>query len=175
LLPNSGSIAEADRAGAVVAVGEWQPSAARPDFFQIAVQLRNEGSATWSSHSAPPIFLSYQVVDRRGRVLFAEGARIGLPMPVLPGRRLTFSVTVDRGFCTHMSAATALRFTLVQEGVAWWQASERWSPAVVRLPVAEPLFQRWWRHRAERGRRAAAFAQLGDEQASAPRTAPPPG
>jgi hypothetical protein len=140
LLPEREVITEADRAGAVVALGRLQPwkNAPRPEMYQVPVCIRNCGRAVWSSRNEIPVHLAYQIMNERGEVIVPDGARTALPLPLLPGQELTFTVTVDLSCCLALPMAAALRLTLVQEGVAWWQANDSWTPAVIPVP-SHPL------------------------------------
>jgi hypothetical protein len=140
LLPQREVISEVDRAGAVVALGRLQPwkDAPRPEMYQVPVCVRNCGRAVWSSRNEIPVHLAYQIVNECGEVIVPDSARTALPLPLLPGQELTFTVTVDLSCCLALPMATALRLTLVQEGVAWWQANDSWTPAVIPVP-SHPL------------------------------------
>lgn len=153
LLPDRKAIAEADRMGAVLAVGPLQPWAggSHPDMYQIPLYLRNSGRAVWSSRNEMPIYLAYQVIDESGEVLVPDGVRTALPLPLLPGKEMTFMVTADLSPCVALPQAAALRFTLVQEGVAWWQCTDTWAPAIV--PVPGPSLSQTARHWAARWKR----------------------
>ncbi len=130
-LPYS-AIAKADRAGTLEVVGPPRPLG--EGVFEFTVRLTNAGAAVWASGADVPLQLAYQIFDARGDILLPEGARTPLPLELLPGRTLTFNVSIDLALCRHMPLATALHLTLVQDGVAWWEANERWTPARVALP-----------------------------------------
>ncbi|MBY0527777.1 MAG: TIGR03032 family protein [Gemmataceae bacterium] len=127
-------IATADRAGGITALSPLRPSE-RPGVFDVHVRVANDGAATWASSNQPPIHISYQVLSTRGDAIFPEGLRTRLPMPLLPGQTLTFSLAIDLTMCGHLAGPAAVRITLVQESVAWWGASDCWTPAVLPLPA----------------------------------------
>jgi len=125
---------DTNRAGALAVIG--LPRLVEGSIYEVTVRLTNRGRLPWISATETPIQLSYQLLDLRGDVVFPEGARIPLPLPLLPGRSLTFNIPIDLGICRHLPMAASLRLTLVQETIAWWLPTERWKPAVVPLPMA---------------------------------------
>jgi hypothetical protein len=133
LLADDFAVGEADRAGSVAALGPWRETD-RTDVFEIPLRIANRGRIAWSSENRRPLLLSYQILDRKGTVLDPEGARIRLPVPVLPGKNLTLTVGVDLHICRHLARPAAVSFTVVQETVDWWRPSDHWVPAVVPLP-----------------------------------------
>ena len=136
LSPRRGAIPPPDRAGSIEALGPPRRARADSDARVLPVRVTNRGGCAWSSGDEPPVFASYQVLHRAGGALLREGCRTYLPLPVQPGRSLTFDLRLDPTVDDFGDEA-ALRITLIQEGVAWWEATERWTPAVVD-PVAEP-------------------------------------
>ncbi len=134
LMPQRQIITDENRAGCVRVFGSFRMKTRAPEVHEVTVQVSNASRATWASENDYPIHVSYQVVNAAGGVLLADGARTRLPLPVTPGRSLTFPIYMDLTICHHLPAAAAVRITLLQENVAWWEASERWSPALVPLP-----------------------------------------
>lgn len=132
LQPDQHVIPTAGRAGQLDIVGSWRP--AHADTFEITLRVTHRGTAPWSSQNRRPIHVALQVLDQAANVVVPEGPRLRLPVPVLPGRRLTFPVAVDAALYRRIADAVALRFTLVQETVEWWGPTDLWRPAVIRLP-----------------------------------------
>ena len=87
-----------------------------------------------------------------------------LPLPVTPGRSLTFPIYLDLTICNHLPAAAAVRITLLQENVAWWEASTpRWSPAG---GAAAAAFESRRRSRQRRGGAVGGGAASGERRES---------
>jgi hypothetical protein len=127
-------IAERDRAGAIVALGPLRPTPVNPTVFEVDLRVTNEGGALWWSGDEMPVHIACQFLDDEGKVVFGEGPRTKLPLPVLPGKTLTFPIQIDLAFCRRLPV-TVLRITLVQETVAWWRRTDAWLPAIVGLPA----------------------------------------
>jgi hypothetical protein len=133
LSPRQGPIPEPDRAGSIEALGAPRPSADRPGLWSLPVRLTNRGGRAWSSGDEPPLSVAYQVIGRPGGPMLLEGARTRLPIPIQPGRSLTFDLHLE--LPAHNSGVEASIFiTILQESVAWWAATERWSPLVLDWP-----------------------------------------
>jgi hypothetical protein len=136
LLAQDEEIHPDDRAGGIAALSAFEPSPGGPDLFTVLIRVTNQGRALWSCDNRIPLSVSYQVIDSRGNPLFSELTRFPLPIPLTPGRSVTFPVTLDLALCKSQVAAAAIQITLVQERVAWWQKTALWSPALVELPEA---------------------------------------
>jgi hypothetical protein len=137
LLPPHAPIPARDRAGSVTVTGPLRPSATRAGAIEIPVRLTNAGQAVWSSTGELPLHVGYRLIAADGRILGWEGPRSPLPVPIQPGRSLSFALALDLPTDNHLPAV-AVRITLVQEMVAWWEQSEDWTPALLRLPSAGP-------------------------------------
>jgi hypothetical protein len=137
LPPRGELIAEAERAGAVEALTPLQPSAVHPDIYELRLRVVNNGRAALSSHTRLPLAVSFQILDAVGRVLNYGSARHPLPIPVLPGKSLSFALGLDLTGHRWHPTASALKLTLVQDQVGWWEATGRWTPMIAPLPRSE--------------------------------------
>jgi hypothetical protein len=153
-LPQREAIPAADRVGSITALGTPRVVHHQPELFELHIRVTNRSGRTWSSGNEIPIYVAFQVLNAEGNVLFPEGSRNGLPVPLTPGKTLTFPIYLDLTICYHLPAAAALRVTMVQESVEWWQPSDVWSPAFVPLrlpplpgtePRPEKRRSRWWK------------------------------
>lgn len=135
LLPERDAIAPAERLGAITVSGPLERVAGRQDCYTLPVHVTNRSGTRWATENDVPINISYQVINGSGGTLLPSGVRTRLPLPVAAGQSLTFRMNIDLTICHHLPAAAALRITLVQENVAWWEASEGWSPATLPLPT----------------------------------------
>jgi uncharacterized protein (TIGR03032 family) len=136
LLAASSPIPERDRAGSVVVVGATRPSATQAGVVEVSIRLTNEGQAVWSSGGELPLHVVHRLQTVDGQVLVPEGPRTRLPVPLHPGKSLTFTLAVDLTLCRYLPAA-AVWISLVQESIAWWEPTSAWKPALLRLPAAE--------------------------------------
>jgi acetolactate synthase-1/2/3 large subunit len=124
-----------DRRGAVEIV-EPPRRAESGGGWMMRVRVSNQGNQAWSSITAPPVHLAYQVLDHKGTIILADGQRTSLPVPVYPGKRLTFAVNVHIPSFGLLPSTSQLRFTLVQETIAWWDETGAWKPVTIPLPHA---------------------------------------
>jgi len=96
---------------------------ARPGETAVAsIVLTNHGSAEWRTQSATTgkIRLGIQLLDRDGRVMQRDFARVDLPHDVAPGG----SASVQAAFSVPTQPGEfLLKFDLVAEGVAWFEPS----------------------------------------------------
>jgi hypothetical protein len=162
LLSQQEPVAEADRAGSLVALGPLCPLQAGPGVFEVLLRVTNRGRAVWSSDNLLPLFVAFQVLGPEGEAVFPEGPRTRLPIPVMPGKSLTFPLSVDLNICRYLTAGAAVKITLIQERVAWWEQTQLWTPAIVDLPPSVPTdeeeprnaWRQWdiWRQWQEPGR-----------------------
>ena len=81
------------------------------------VLLENAGSATWRSHGAEGVQLSYHWLDGLGNPIVWDGARVGLPRPVGPGDSIELEVRV---LAPRPPGAYRLAFDLVEEHRFWF-------------------------------------------------------
>lgn len=128
LTPHNKVIPEADRAGSVAAHVPFCPSAGDPDVCEMHLTVTNHGGKD-PVHVWPDKALRYPL-------MIDLTARSPLPLPVLPGRSLTIHMAIDLSLCRYLLAPAAVRITLLQEGVARWQETDVWKPAVIDLPPA---------------------------------------
>jgi uncharacterized protein (DUF3820 family) len=81
------------------------------------VILTNTSNFPWSSSGANPINLGYHWYDAAGKALVWDGVRTKLPSDLGPDQTQTLQVSVQ---LPGAPGAYALRWDLVQEGVAWF-------------------------------------------------------
>lgn len=85
---------------------------------KIVLQLKNIGKKEWRSESQPPCFLSYHLLDKKGKMVRFDNARTPLPKPIRPGELLEISVKVKAPL---ESGSYFVEFDLVREGLAWFK------------------------------------------------------
>jgi hypothetical protein len=73
------------------------------------------------------VSLGIQLLDAQGRLLVRDYCRVPLPHDVPPGATITLAFSCP---APQTAGAYGLKFDLVAEGVAWFEASG--SPAVTR-------------------------------------------
>jgi hypothetical protein len=120
--------------GTITALGPLEPVAGRPGQFRVLLRLTNLGSAVWSSHDDGPVWLGHEILSAEQAVLCPAPPVQDLPMPVLPGRTLTFSALLDLSAAAWVGLASHVRLTLVSADGSWWRAHGSWQPCV--LPLA---------------------------------------
>jgi SAM-dependent methyltransferase len=84
----------------------------------LRITIDNDSDATLSSAGRAPVMLSYRWLDEFGKTTVSEGARTPLGKPLLPGEKLTRWMRV----LAAPPKGIIVRVTLVQEGVAWFDA-----------------------------------------------------
>jgi len=87
--------------------------------FAATVELENNSTITLSSAPPLPVAFSYHWLSARGRMVEREGLRTNLPAPLPPGRKATYTVRIDP---PPKGGRYLLRFTMVQDSVAWLDA-----------------------------------------------------
>jgi hypothetical protein len=158
LVPRNEIVPEADRSGSLAPLIPFTPSQSDPDIFEFHLVVTNRGNTVWSSFkNDSPVCISYDILDDHGNVVWQESgapsaplwpskvlryplmldmtARSPLPLPILPGKSLTVHMAIDLFMCQYLLKPAAVRFTLIQEGVASWNKTELWQPAVIELPM----------------------------------------
>lgn len=98
------------------------------------VELENIGRETWNARGKHPVRLSYRWTDGMGRVIENNGLRTELTRDVAPGEcvRLHAAVRAPR-----QVGDMHLVWTLVQEGVAWFDERDDGSRACLNVAVIE--------------------------------------
>jgi len=133
LHPTRDVIGPEDRVGDLEVLQAPCKTSLDPWHWEVLVRLTNRGRKAWSTCNLPPVHLAYQAVDRAGRLLLMDGERTQLPVPVYPGTHLTLPMQLGAPPAA-LPPQTLLRLTVVQETVAWWEASPNWQPAQIALP-----------------------------------------
>jgi hypothetical protein len=93
------------------------------------VVLENAGSATWRSHGADGVQLSYHWLDELGNPIVWDGLRIPLPHPVAPADEIQLEVRV---LAPRPPGTYRLAFDLVEEHRFWFSEI---GCAMLELPV----------------------------------------
>lgn len=111
-------IAEAER-HVVIAVTPGSLTGAPGARPQVKIVVSNRGNATLFSEGAHPVNVGLQLLAADGKVLFRDYAREPLPAVVAPQGELAFSLPVA---LPQEPGRYRVAVTLVQEGVAWFDA-----------------------------------------------------
>jgi hypothetical protein len=127
-------LTESDRVGCLEIVAPPEPNPSEPHLVSLPVRLTNRSSKTWSSSAPICLKVSYQLLDRDGDRLRSRGPWTELPIPLPPGKTLTFPIVLDVSLEKCPAEATGLLITLVQEKTAWWCESSSWTPARLQPP-----------------------------------------
>jgi hypothetical protein len=91
--------------------------------------LENAGSATWRSHGADGVQVSYHWLDRLGNPIVWDGLRVPLPHPVAPGEEVQLDLQV---LAPRPPGTYRLAFDLVEEHRFWFSEI---GCAMLELPV----------------------------------------
>jgi hypothetical protein len=83
---------------------------------EVAVTLRNDGSATWRSFGGDGLQLAYHWLDPAGNPVVWDGPRTPFPVPVPPGASVELQVPV---VAPRPPGRYTLRFDLVEEHRFW--------------------------------------------------------
>src|SRR5437868_1489758 len=83
---------------------------------KIPVRIQNPGTESWVSAGQYPVTVSYKWY-KDGEMMRIEGERTTLPSPIGPNQAVDADVRV---IAPTDPGKYAIRFTLVQEGVAWY-------------------------------------------------------
>lgn len=134
LLPAGQSRAASDLSASYVVQPDSAATVVAGSMTQFTVNVTNTGSATWGG----TILLAYHLYDASGNVVVWDGKRSGFTTPVAPGASATVNATV---VAPLQAGDYVLRFALVDEGVAWFDAEPgsralHVSPAVWSAQVA---------------------------------------
>ena len=133
LQPSRDIVGVEDRCGAVEIL-EPPRRVESGEGWAMRLRVTNRGSKIWSSCNEPPVHFSYQVLDRNGTIILLDGERTKLPLPVYAGQHLTYSMNLHIPSANLLPSTGRLRFTLVQETIAWWEETAAWKPAQIPLP-----------------------------------------
>jgi SAM-dependent methyltransferase len=125
----------ANRLGGAVRLSPHAVEAAAGAPVRVAVSCTNTGRATWlaDAHDADglgTVRVGVQMCDADGRLRDRDWRRLALPRDVPPGD----TVLVPAEMLWSEPGRFALRFDLVSEGVAWFEADA--SPALLPVTVA---------------------------------------
>ena len=101
--------------------------------LKIPVRITNPTSEVWSANGdgtgTLAVHLSYHWVDFAGRVVVYDGSRTTLPRDLRPGETVSVDARVES---PTTPGRYRLDFSMVQEGVAWFDAA---SGGASQLPV----------------------------------------
>jgi len=99
---------------------------------KVPVSVRNTSNFSWTPSGDHPVRLAYHWFDKDGRKVVHDGERTVLASDLPVGSTAKLSATVT---APPTAGEYTLRFTLVQEGVAWFD-DEGAKPVVVPVTVA---------------------------------------
>lgn len=85
------------------------------------LSITNSGSQPWGAYGRQPVQVSYHWLTVDGSTLVFEGLRTALPHDVPPGQELTLKCFLR---VPDLENDVTLRWTLVQEEVAWFDAQD---------------------------------------------------
>jgi hypothetical protein len=125
--------------GGIEAPGALEPVADRPGHFRLRLRLTNRSHSIWSSHDDGPVRLGHEILAADGAVLSLAPPLQDLPMPVLPGRTLTYPAVLDLSAAAWLPLATHVRVTLTSADGSWWRAHESWQPCTLPLAAGAGL------------------------------------
>jgi hypothetical protein len=94
------------------------PAMAVGEIKVIEVHVLNRGADAWPCSGSNPVRLAYHWLATDGRVVEFEGLRTPLPHDVQPGRSAR---AMARVLALDAEGPHVLQWTLVQEGVAWFE------------------------------------------------------
>jgi SpoIID/LytB domain protein len=83
----------------------------------VQVEVTNTGLQSWPAGGPAPVRLGYHWLDGSGKAVVWDGARIGLPDDVAPGRELSFSLNVR---APDHEGDYVLVWDMVQDGGIGW-------------------------------------------------------
>jgi SpoIID/LytB domain protein len=83
----------------------------------VQVQVTNTGLQSWSAAGPTPVRLGYHWLDGSGNAVVWDGARVGLPSDVAPGREMSFTVNVR---APEHDGDYVLVWDMVQDGGIGW-------------------------------------------------------
>jgi hypothetical protein len=98
---------------------------------KVPVSVRNTSNFSWTPSGDHPVRLAYHWLDKDGRQVVHDGERtfLAADLPVGSTAKLSASITAPPAAGDY-----TLRFTCVQEGVAWFDA-EGAKPAEIPVKV----------------------------------------
>jgi hypothetical protein len=125
--------------GTIEALGPLEAVADKPGHFRLRLRLTNRGRSVWSSHDDGPVRLGHEILAADGAVLSVAPALQDLPMPLLPGRTLTYPAVLDLSAAAWLPLASQVRVTLTSADGSWWRVHESWQPCTVPLAAGAGL------------------------------------
>ena len=117
----------------------WSLDAPRAGVAHVArVSLENAGTATWRSHGADGVQVSFHWLDSLGNPIVWDGPRTPLPHAVAPGERVEIELVVS---APKAPGPYRLSFDLVEEHRFWFE-EVGCAPLTVELEVAPRITER---------------------------------
>lgn len=98
----------------------------------VELDLGNNGTQSWPCDGKQPVCVSYHWLDDKGEVVEFDGVRSRLPRDIAPGETIRVVAFVR---APQRAGALRLRWTLVQEGVAWFDGIDTASAATMDVLV----------------------------------------
>jgi hypothetical protein len=98
----------------------------------LELDVGNTGTQSWPCDGKQPVCVSYHWLDRSGAMVEFDGVRSRLPRDIAPGETIRVVAFVR---APQRAGAMHLRWTLVQEGVAWFDGIDKSSTATMDVLV----------------------------------------
>ncbi len=86
--------------------------------FTIPLRIKNTGSKIWSSRDKNPYFLSYHLLNEKGKIIKFDNPRFTLPKRVKPGQTIKMEVKLNAPL---KIGKYILEFDIVREGITWFK------------------------------------------------------
>ena len=100
---------------------------------EILLRLKNTGKEEWTAKGRNPFYVSYHLLDEKGKALRFENPRTAIPQPVPPGEDVELSLRVKAPL---KKGNYLIEVDLVREGLSWFkEAGSR--TLVIPLAVEE--------------------------------------
>jgi hypothetical protein len=83
------------RIGELVALGNLEASPSDDECSNVPIRLKNRSQVVWSSANETPLYVSYQTLDHRGRLLAPGVLKTALPLPAAASSRAESCVDIS--------------------------------------------------------------------------------
>lgn len=109
---------------------EEESAAFASGYTNVVVRVTNLGTEPLSSRYCNPVFLSYHLLSLNNTMVLRDGLRTALPFDLLPGNSVEFRPQVE---LPESHADFLICFTMVQEGVMWFDEHSPQNRLVLRI------------------------------------------
>jgi hypothetical protein len=106
----------------------------RASDLTVRMTFRNSGSQAWPALGRRAVRVAYHWLDQHGDIIEFEGLRTPLPHDLAPGESVTLACFVRT---PESPGALRLRWTLIQEDVAWFDARDAQSALDCDMTVTD--------------------------------------